>query len=50
MESTPGNSPLDWLDADFPSLNIPKEAPANAATPTDSLPKKFRREACVSSS
>ena len=49
MESTPGNSPLDWLDADFPSLNIPKEAPANAATPMDNLPRKFRREAPISS-
>ena len=47
MESAPGNSLSEWPDSGFPSLNIPKEAPANAATPTDNLPRKFRREARI---
>ena len=49
MESAPGNSLSEWPDSGFPSLKIPKEAPANAATPTDNLPRKFRREAPISS-
>jgi len=48
MESDPGNSPSDWPELGFPILNIPSEAPANATTPTDNLPRKFRREARVS--
>ena len=47
IEFTPGNSPSDWLDSDFPSLNIPKDAPANAAIPRDNLPRKLRREARI---
>ena len=49
MESAPGNSLSEWPDSGFLSLNIPKEAPANAATPMDNLPRKFRREAPISS-
>ena len=47
MESAPGNSLSEWPDSGFLSLNIPKEAPANAATPTDNLPRKLRREARI---